>query len=190
MARTGLDKAEVKKAREQLLAEGRYPSADAVRIALGNTGSKSTIHKYLKELESADGKTDPRQARTAKTLQDMVDELAAQLHAEADTRLAALQAEHKAEMAALRQQVATLSFQLRQAETLARNLELAHDLQIEAAQEKSNRRFGFGALAGLLDNNRNGKPGWSAFTNLFDSRSATQADIPSTPGGADLLRLI
>ena len=36
--------------RDQLIAEGRYPSADAVRAALGNTGSKSTIHRYLKEL--------------------------------------------------------------------------------------------------------------------------------------------
>jgi DNA-binding IclR family transcriptional regulator len=33
------------------MAQGQHPSIDAIRIALGNTGSKSTIHRYLKELE-------------------------------------------------------------------------------------------------------------------------------------------
>ena len=55
MARTGLYKSEVKKARESLLAQSKYPSVDAVRVELGNTGSKTTIHKYLKELEEEDG---------------------------------------------------------------------------------------------------------------------------------------
>jgi hypothetical protein len=57
MARTGLYKSEVKKARDTLLAIGRRPSVDAVRIELGNTGSKTTIHKYLKELEEEEGAT-------------------------------------------------------------------------------------------------------------------------------------
>ncbi|WP_425612332.1 DNA-binding protein [Xanthomonas translucens] len=30
--------------------QGKHPSVDAVRVALGNTGSKTTIHRYLKEL--------------------------------------------------------------------------------------------------------------------------------------------
>ncbi len=51
MARTGLYQSQVKKARDTLVAQGRHPSVDAVRVALGNTGSKTTIHKYLKELE-------------------------------------------------------------------------------------------------------------------------------------------
>ena len=50
MARAGLYQSDIKKARDALLAQGRYPSVDAVRVALGNTGSKTTIHKYLKEL--------------------------------------------------------------------------------------------------------------------------------------------
>lgn len=33
----------------------RTPSVDAVRVALGNTGSKTTIHKYPKELEAEEG---------------------------------------------------------------------------------------------------------------------------------------
>jgi hypothetical protein len=39
------------RARANLLAQGRYPSVDAIRIELGNTGSKSTIQRYLKEIE-------------------------------------------------------------------------------------------------------------------------------------------
>lgn len=38
-----------------LLAQGRYPSIDSVRIELGNTGSKATIHRYLKEIEEEGG---------------------------------------------------------------------------------------------------------------------------------------
>ena len=48
MARAGLYKTEVQKARDSLIAQGKHPSVDAIRVALGNTGSKSTIHRYLK----------------------------------------------------------------------------------------------------------------------------------------------
>jgi len=47
MANSGINKAQVKKARDALIARGTNPSIDAVRIELGNTGSKGTIHKYL-----------------------------------------------------------------------------------------------------------------------------------------------
>jgi hypothetical protein len=66
MARTGLYKSEVKKARDTLLAMGRRPSVDAVRVELGNTGSKTTIHKYLKELEEEDGAPRCLRARSAR----------------------------------------------------------------------------------------------------------------------------
>ena len=55
MARSGLYKSDVKNARDSLIAQAMYPSIDAVRMALGNTGSKTTIHKYLKELEEEEG---------------------------------------------------------------------------------------------------------------------------------------
>ena len=54
MARGGVYKTEVEKARNALLAQGKHPSVDALRVALGNTGSKTTIHRYLKELEAED----------------------------------------------------------------------------------------------------------------------------------------
>ena len=40
----------VQAARLAILARGENPSIDAVRIEMGNTGSKTTIHRYLKEL--------------------------------------------------------------------------------------------------------------------------------------------
>ena len=51
MARGGINKAVVQAARQTLVANGVYPSIDAVRVELGNTGSKTTIARYLKELE-------------------------------------------------------------------------------------------------------------------------------------------
>ena len=47
MARGGIYKSEVIRARTTLLSQGIYPSIDAVRQELGNTGSKATIHRYL-----------------------------------------------------------------------------------------------------------------------------------------------
>lgn len=52
MARAGINKALVQQARDALLARDQRPSIEAVRIELGNTGSKSTIQRFLKELAS------------------------------------------------------------------------------------------------------------------------------------------
>jgi len=94
MARTGLYKSEVEKARNSLLAQGRHPSVDAVRIALGNTGSKTTIHKYLKELEEENGGSVDRKTSISDALLDLVARLAVQLEAEASNRIAELESQH------------------------------------------------------------------------------------------------
>jgi chromosome segregation ATPase len=73
MARGGINKAIVQKARESLLARGENPSIDAVRIELGNTGSKTTIHRYLKEIEDFD----PRPRASRERLSDELTELVA-----------------------------------------------------------------------------------------------------------------
>ncbi|MCU8015079.1 DNA-binding protein [Shewanella sp. SM74] len=57
MARGGISKEAVEQARNALLARRESVSIDAIRIELGNTGSKTTIHRYLKELEDAEGNT-------------------------------------------------------------------------------------------------------------------------------------
>lgn len=122
MARSGLTKSQVRATRERLLAEGRYPSVDAVRQALGDSGSKSTIHRFLKELRDEEPDAGGlRREDTGNALHALVDQLAERLHLEAGERIRQLRAEHEqalrardAELAALRQAVAALEAQLAQ----------------------------------------------------------------------------
>lgn len=83
MARAGLSRIDIKRARDSLLAQGQHPSIDAIRIALGNTGSKTTIHRYLKELEEEEGAALNRAGSTSDAILDLVGRLAARLHEEA-----------------------------------------------------------------------------------------------------------
>ncbi|MBE7422066.1 MAG: DNA-binding protein [Zoogloeaceae bacterium] len=108
MARAGIYKSEVVKARNNLLAMGRYPSIDAIRGELGNTGSKGTIHRYLKEIEEEEGGGTGAQVAVSEAIQDLAARLAERLHEEADQRLAALTDKHKAEIAALNNTISAL----------------------------------------------------------------------------------
>ncbi len=81
MARGGISKAVVQKARNALLSRGVHPSIDAVRIELGNTGSKTTIHRYLKELESAEQTVSSDALSTPLT--GLIEQLLGQLKTEA-----------------------------------------------------------------------------------------------------------
>ena len=101
MARAGIYKSEVVRARDNLLAMGRYPSIDAIRGELGNTGSKGTIHRYLKEIEEEEGGGTGAQVAVSEAIQDLSARLAERLQQEADQRMAALTDKHKAEVAAL-----------------------------------------------------------------------------------------
>ena len=108
MARAGIYKSEVVRARDNLLAMGRYPSIDAIRGELGNTGSKGTIHRYLKEIEEEEGGSTGTQVAVSEAIQDLSARLAERLHQEADQRLAAMTEKHKAEIAALNDAISTL----------------------------------------------------------------------------------
>ena len=101
MARAGIYKSEVVRARNNLLAIGRHPSIDAIRVELGNTGSKATIHRYLKEIEEEEGGNTGTQVAVSEAIQDLSARLAERLHLEANQRMAALTDKHKAEIAAL-----------------------------------------------------------------------------------------
>ncbi len=83
MARGGINKALVQKARQRILARGEHPSIDAVRVELGNTGSRSTIHRYLRELEGADHTQPAAPAQFSDQLANLVAQMAAQLQDEA-----------------------------------------------------------------------------------------------------------
>lgn len=143
MARTGLYKSDVKRARDSLLAQGTNPSVDAVRVALGNTGSKTTIHKYLKELEEEGGGTVDRKASTSEALQDLVARLAAQLQDEANARIDIIQArnaekeeQHAGALIALQKELKALSDQLTQAEAVMQQEAAAHGCTRDALQSE------------------------------------------------------
>lgn len=142
MARTGLYQSEVKKARDALIAQGKHPSVDSVRVALGNTGSKTTIHKYLKELEEQDG--GGRKASVSEALQDLVARVAAQLHEEADARIAVFAAQslekdraQAAVLASLRKDIETLASQHAAAEAATRDEKTAHTQTRVALQNET-----------------------------------------------------
>lgn len=99
MARGGIYKSEVVRARDKLLAMGRYPSVDAVRQELGNTGSKTTIQRYLKEIEEEEGGKTGGKVAISEALQDLVARLAERLNMEAEARIAELMAKHAGELA-------------------------------------------------------------------------------------------
>lgn len=88
MANSGINKHQVKKARDALIAKGQNPSIDAVRVELGNTGSKATIHRYLKELAEETPLNPGAKPAISETLASLVEQLAAQLHQEAQGLIA------------------------------------------------------------------------------------------------------
>ena len=94
MARAGLNKHLVQQARDAIRARGQHPSLDTVRIELGNTGSKTTIHRYLKELEEEEGTRLDDAALLSETLKDLVSRLAARLHEEAHAIVAQAATQH------------------------------------------------------------------------------------------------
>lgn len=110
MARAGIYKSEVLRARNKLLATGRNPSIDAVREELG-TGSKSTIHRYLKEIEEGEGGATGTRVAVSEAIQDLVGRLAARLNEEAEERVTAAQAKHAEQLSQQQQAAAALKIE-------------------------------------------------------------------------------
>lgn len=139
MGRSGVYKSDVEKARRALLAQGKNPSVDQVRVQLGNTGSRSTIHRFLKEIEAES--TAPRGSKPAVSdaLQDLVARLAEQLHEEANAQIDEQRIasetqvrEHAAAAQAARQEATGLRESLQRTETALAAERAAH--QETAAQ--------------------------------------------------------
>jgi hypothetical protein len=103
MARGGIYKSEVIRARTTLLSQGIYPSIDAVRQELGNTGSKATIHRYLKEIGEEEGGKTGGKVAISEALQDLVARLAERLIQEGEGRIAELVTKHAEERDKLQQ---------------------------------------------------------------------------------------
>ncbi len=92
MARSGVNRSDVQAARLALVARGENPSIDAVRIELGNTGSKSTIHRLMRELDATEDNTtapqiDAELTRLVARLADRLREQAQERFDEAQARL-------------------------------------------------------------------------------------------------------
>lgn len=102
MARPGINKALVQRARDALLARGVAPSIEAVRTELGHTGSKTTINRYLREL--AEDEPRPPQINLSQELQVLMESLAARLAGEAQDSVAADRTRLERQHAAYQQQ--------------------------------------------------------------------------------------
>lgn len=140
MARGGINKAVVQKARTALLARGEHPSIDAVRIELGNTGSKTTIHRYLKELEATELARGKAPLGLSEQLANLVTQLAGQMQEEAQASVAEERAalaqerlEHRSRLLQAQEQLQRLA---------AENTGLAEQLQAsqEALQQEHLQR--------------------------------------------------
>ena len=141
MARGGIYKSEVIRARTKLLAQGINPSIDAIRAELG-TGSKTTIHRYLKEIEEEEGGSTGRKVSVSDAIQNMVETLAARLHEEAEAKITdanernkAILAQKDAELAAVRQDIEDLKGALAETRTALNDETVKHE---EAARSLRN----------------------------------------------------
>lgn len=131
MARAGLYKTEVEKARNSLIAQGKHPSVDAIRVALGNTGSKSTIHRYLKELEAEGAMAPPVGVVISEALRTLVAQLSARLVEEADIRIAEAKTQFDA---ATQKAAAALANQEREGRALSDRLQRTETALQEATR--------------------------------------------------------
>lgn len=117
MARGGVNKAVVQKARQTLLARGINPSIDAVRVELGNTGSKTTISRYLKELEGCSPTVAPvSRERLGDALSGMVQTLLDQLMEEGQEAISEATAAFALERTTLDTQILELTSALAKVE--------------------------------------------------------------------------
>ena len=130
MARGGVNKAVVQAARLAILARGENPSIDAVRIEMGNTGSKTTIHRYLKELDGGLQRTEEVAEPIDGELAGLVSRLAQRLKEQAQEPID--QARE-----AFEHQRKTLETQLDKAREANTDLQQQYDIQSLALTQES-----------------------------------------------------
>lgn len=131
MARGGINLALVRKAREALLARGHNPSIDAIRIELGNTGSKTTIQRYLKEIGSFDPRPVASPSRLSDELNGLVGKLLERLLEEGNEALVEERAGFARERGALEEGAAALETKLGASQQEVARLQSALQAQVE-----------------------------------------------------------
>ena len=130
MARGGINKAVVQTARLAILARGENPSIDAVRIEMGNTGSKTTIHRYLKELDESETGQTITEAPIDDELGELVARLAQRLKEKAQEPIDLALAQFEQQKTALLAQLETL-------QAAHNQLQQQFDIQAAALAEES-----------------------------------------------------
>ena len=130
MARGGINKAVVQTARLAILARGENPSIDAVRIEMGNTGSKTTIHRYLKELDESETCQTITEAPIDDELGELVARLAQRLKEKAQEPI-------DLALAQFQQQKAALLAQVEELEAAHSQLKQQFDIQAAALADES-----------------------------------------------------
>ncbi|QJI29026.1 integrase [Pseudomonas sp. ADAK18] len=130
MARGGINKAVVQTARLAILARGENPSIDAVRIEMGNTGSKTTIHRYLKELDESESRQTITQAPIDDELAELVTKLAQRLKDKAQEPI-------DSALAQFEQQKTALLAQLEELELAHSQLKQEFEVQAHALADES-----------------------------------------------------
>ena len=128
MARGGVYKSDVEKARKQLLSKGKRPSVALIREALGDTGSYATIHKFLKEVEAEDPAGTSLSHPVSDTIAELISRLAGRLHEEAQEEFTAARARFDADLAERDTQLARRQSEAEQLSAGIQRLETAlHD---------------------------------------------------------------
>lgn len=105
MGRIGVSEHQVFQAADQLAADGVQPSVDTVRTELGNTGSRTTINKYLKHWRERRAHRDSAGANLSghlrQVISDQAELLLSVLEAESSTKLQEKSQEFEANMQSL-----------------------------------------------------------------------------------------
>ena len=130
MARGGVNKAVVQAARLAILARGENPSIDAVRIEMGNTGSKTTIHRYLKELDDGSERVETPSEPIDDELAGLVSRLAQRLKEKAQEPIDEARAQFD-------QQRKELEIQLTEAQRANTELHQQYEIQSLALTQES-----------------------------------------------------
>lgn len=135
MARGGVNKQVVQAARLAILARGENPSIDAVRIEMGNTGSKTTIHRYMKELEDSTSSDEAPPDPIDDELLALVTRLAQRLKEQAQAPIDQAREQYE-------QQRKALETRLQQAEQANTQLQQHYELQSLALTQESEALHG------------------------------------------------
>ncbi|KPB57116.1 Cointegrate resolution protein T [Pseudomonas amygdali pv. myricae] len=158
MARGGINKAVVQKARHALLARGLNPTIDRIRAEMGNTGSNTTISRYLRELETSEPSAVPARKRLGDQLTSMLESLLDQLLEEGAQIAADAKAEFEIERATSQSLISDLRSELlssqREVATQQSALEIqAAELQTlqSSLQAEMTRNAGLGQRCGDLE---------------------------------------